>query len=223
MTRKQFMLLGTIAAFLSLEACASAADIQILKGDGGKAYIAISGRIDQGDTMAFAEAARASKADTVILDSPGGSVNSALDIGRLIRARGMSTVVTRSGYCVSACGLVWVAGVRRMLAPGARVGFHATFTTRDSMRMESGVGNALIGRYLTLLNLPERAVVFATMAGPETLNWLDADNKGSSGIDLEIVERDYPGQMTVAAAVKTTELSKSSQEQDSERLAFQKR
>ncbi|WP_197041972.1 COG3904 family protein [Sandarakinorhabdus oryzae] len=222
MYRKQFIFLGIVAA-LGLEASASAAEIQILKGDAGKSYISISGRIEQQDASIFADAVRSSRADTVILDSPGGSAGAAMEIGRLIRARGMSTVVTRSGYCVSACGLVWVAGARRILTPGARVGFHATFTTRDNMRMESGVGNALIGRYLTLLNLPERAVVFATTAAPEKLNWLDGDNKGSSGIDLETVESDYPGQVTVASAVKSADLPKSLPGQESERLAFQKR
>ena len=223
MKRTQSILLGIIATLGSLEASASAAEIQLLKGNAGKTFISISGKIEQQDPINFAKAVTASKVDTVILDSPGGSVNSALEIGRLIRARGMSTVITRNSYCVSACGLIWVAGARRILTPGARVGFHATYTTRDSMRMESGVGNALIGRYLTLLDLPERAVVFATTAGPEKLNWLDSDNKGSSGIDLETIEGGYPNQATVAASLKSSVLPESVLDQEQERVAFHKR
>lgn len=223
MMRTAFVFFGLLAATVLLEASASAARFAVLAGASGKTYIAISGRIEEQDAAYFAQVAGSSKADTIILDSPGGSVNSALEIGRLIRARGMSTVVTGSGYCVSACGLIWVAGARRLLTSDARVGFHATFTTRDSMRMESGVGNALIGRYLTQLNLPERAVVFATTAGPEKLNWLNAGNKGSSGIDLETVESDYPSQALVEVSVKAPELPKSSFIQETDRLAFQKR
>jgi hypothetical protein len=219
----QYIFLGIMTAFGSLGASASAAEIQVLKSNTGKNYVYISGRIAPEDEKIFAEAAIASKADTVILDSPGGSVNSALEIGRLIRSRGMNTIVTRNNYCVSACGLVWVAGARRFLAPGARVGFHATFTTRNSMRSESGVGNALIGRYLTLLNLPERAVVFATTASPENLNWLSADNKGSAGIDLETVESAETSQLIVTATLKPPAQSAVLLKQASEQLALHKK
>jgi hypothetical protein len=222
MLRTAFLVLGIIAASASLEASASAAEVQSLKGYAGKAYLLISGKIEPQDVDIFAATANATKADTVILDSPGGSVNSALAIGRLIRSRGMSTVVTRNSYCVSACGLIWVAGTRRILTPGARVGFHATYTTTVSMRQLSGVGNALIGRYLTQLNLPERAVVFATNAGPENLNWLSADNKAASGIDLETVDSEYISQKTVAAAPEPSILDSSMIASGSERLAFQK-
>jgi len=222
MLRSKLILLGIVFGFEPLEPAASAAEVQVINGQFGNKFISISGRIEQEDAKIFAESAVSSKADTVILNSPGGSVNSSMEIGRLIRARGMITVVTRNSYCVSACGLIWVAGVRRVLAPGARVGFHATFMTRDSMRMESGVGNALVGRYLTLLNLPERAVVFATTAGPDSLNWLDADNKGSSGIDLEIAESDYPSPVTVAAIMKSSGPPKAIRIRETERLAFRK-
>ena len=217
----RYILLGIMTALGSLEASALAAEIQLSKGNTGKVYIFISGKIEKEDAKIFEEIVVSSEADTVVLNSPGGSVNSALEIGRVIRSRGMSTVITQNSYCASACGLIWIAGARRILTPGARVGFHATFTTTDSMRMESGVGNALIGRYLTLLNLPERAVVFATAAGPEKLNWLDVNNMGSSGIALETVESDDASQAAVAAASKSVVLLKTSLKQEPEFLWLQ--
>lgn len=37
----------------------------------------------------------------------------------------------------------------------------------------------------SLLNLPQKAVVFATMAGPSEITWLTAQNKAASGIEFE--------------------------------------
>lgn len=216
----EYLFLGIMSALGSLGASASAAEIQLWKSNSGTNHIYISGRITPQDEKVFSEVAIASKADTVILDSPGGSVNSALEIGRLIRSRGMKTVITRNNYCVSACALVWVAGARRILAPGARVGFHASFTTKNSTQSESGVGNALIGRYLTLLDLPERAVVFATTAGPDNLNWLNADNKGSAGIHLETVESNEASRVVVTASIKSPAMPGPLLNQQSEQLAL---
>ncbi|WP_164157565.1 COG3904 family protein [Sandarakinorhabdus rubra] len=220
MKRVACIFIGIVAAFGSLEASALAAAIQLVKSNSGKNYVHISGRVVPQDERTFADVAAASGADAVILDSPGGSVNSALEIGRLIRSRGMKTVITRNNYCASACALIWVAGARRILAPGARVGFHATFTTKNSQRSESGVGNALIGRYLTLLDLPERAIVFATTAGPDNLNWLDADNNRAAGIDLEIVESDEIKQAAVAATSRAPVMAGTLLNMESEQLAL---
>lgn len=59
---------------------------------------------------------------TLVLDSPGGRVAAARGLARLVREAGLSTEVR--GTCASACTLVFLAGTRRTLAPGARLGFH---------------------------------------------------------------------------------------------------
>jgi hypothetical protein len=64
--------------------------------------------------------------------------------------------------CASACALAWLAGVKRFMGPKARVGFHAAFN--KSSRQETGMGNALVGAYLTKLGLPLKAVIYITKA-----------------------------------------------------------
>jgi hypothetical protein len=122
----------------------------------------------------------------VVLDSTGGSTIEAIEIGKSIRLKSISTFVFNGRVCASACGLIWLAGSNKFLERGARVGFHATYINNQGERITSGVGNALVGRYLTLLNLPEKAIAFATMADPNGVNWLTAENYKISGIDVEL-------------------------------------
>jgi hypothetical protein len=213
---------SVVAALLSLSSPADAAQITNEKNDLGEDYLSISGKIEREDGRKFTQLALAGNASVVFLESGGGSIEAAIEIGRAIRLKGMTTVVAQADRCVSACGLIWLAGERRLLTPGARVGFHATYTTTDMVRRESGVGNALVGRYLTLLNLPERAVIFATIAGPNEINWLDASNERASGIALEVLTSRSSRRAELAAAAKTPPLTLSALKQEPEQISFQK-
>jgi hypothetical protein len=215
------LFLIVVAALLSLPSRAGAAQITTEKNDLGEDYLSISGRIEAQDGKKFTQLALAGDASVVFLESSGGSIEAAIEIGRVIRLKGMTTVVADKDHCVSACGLIWLAGERRLLTQGARVGFHATYTTTDKIRRESGVGNALVGRYLTLLNLPERAVIFATIAGPNEINWLDATNKRASGIELEVLGSRSGRRAEIAAAARTPPLTISSLKQEPEQTSFQ--
>jgi hypothetical protein len=64
---------------------------------------------------------------TVLLRSPGGSVQDALDMGRLIRARKFSTEVEDGHYCASSCPLVFAGGVARRAGAKAAIGVHQVF------------------------------------------------------------------------------------------------
>ena len=64
---------------------------------------------------------------TVYLNSPGGSVLDALDIGRQLRARGIDTAMTDSDVCLSACPYILAGGVARGISAGAMVGVHQHF------------------------------------------------------------------------------------------------
>lgn len=150
--------------------------------------ISIVGTLQTSDVDKFRRVAvRADKA-LVALKSPGGSTTAAIEIGRLIRLRGYNTLVFNATECNSACALIWLAGEKRYLSRSARVGFHATYLQRDGTKVESGVGNAVVGSYLASLALPERAIVFATSAPPDRLNWLSHANAGATGISVEAID-----------------------------------
>ena len=62
--------------------------------------------------------------ETLILQSPGGSVGDALELGRTIRALDIATEMRRGEICYSACPYILAAGATRMLEDGASVGVH---------------------------------------------------------------------------------------------------
>ncbi|MBO9518076.1 MAG: hypothetical protein J7493_08410 [Porphyrobacter sp.] len=167
---------------------ASGADIYSVELDSETIAIAIEGDISKGDGEIFRREAAKHEQATVLLESDGGSTVDAIEIGEAIRLRGFSTLVLNGSRCVSACGLIWLAGTPRALSQTARVGFHATYTDESGVLLESGLGNALVGRYFTLLNLPVKAIIFATKASPRELTWLDRSNYQATGIDVQFVE-----------------------------------
>jgi hypothetical protein len=88
-----------------------------------------TGMIAPGSADAFAAEvnARGEYIKTVVLNSPGGSVGDALQMGRLIRARGFATEVEKDKICVSSCPLVFVGGVKRAAGANAIIGVHQVF------------------------------------------------------------------------------------------------
>ncbi len=178
---------------------ANAAKIISDRTNSGKAFIIISGPIERDDARKFALELIKTNAEMVVLDSTGGSTVEAIEIGKSIRLKSVSTFVFNGRVCASACGLIWLAGSNKFLEKGARVGFHATYTNNQGERITSGLGNALVGRYLTLLNLPEKAIAFATMADPNGIIWLTPENYKTSGIDVELF-----GEKNIDNKIQTT-------------------
>lgn len=62
--------------------------------------------------------------ETLILQSPGGSVTDALDLGRHLRQKGIATRMLPGEYCFSACPYLLAGGVSRDIPDDASVGVH---------------------------------------------------------------------------------------------------
>ncbi|MEM6372414.1 MAG: hypothetical protein AAF727_06495, partial [Pseudomonadota bacterium] len=62
--------------------------------------------------------------DTLVLQSPGGSVADALALGRHIRATGIATQMLAGEFCYSACPYMLAAGASRDIDPDAQIGVH---------------------------------------------------------------------------------------------------
>lgn len=198
----QFFKLALLSALVSSPAKAS--DIYHRVQRDGSAIILISGEITTGDDSKFRDLSLRFPDAMVGLDSAGGAIVPALEIGRLIRLRGYSTAVTSSSLCTSACALIWLAGAPRFLDEGGAVGFHATYKDQGGKLVETGLGNALVGHYLSQLNLSERAVIFATSASPYEISWLSHANRISSGIEFSIPE---PERSPIRSSDKTSQAS----------------
>ncbi|TCA18505.1 hypothetical protein E0H68_03455 [Rhizobium leguminosarum bv. viciae] len=83
------------------------------------------------DPVAFAGEVAQFKPAFITFRSGGGNVVSAMKIGRMIRALGISTLQIRSAECASACALAFVGGVRRSAEAGA-IGVHQASFSDDA-------------------------------------------------------------------------------------------
>jgi hypothetical protein len=80
----------------------------------------------------------------VLRDSPGGDHWTALRAGEFIRERGWATAV--SGYCFSACALIYLGGRERGFtadkpALQTQIAFHATYFVSDGLATSRGAQN----------------------------------------------------------------------------------
>jgi len=74
------------------------------------------------------------------------------------------------------------------MGTNAKVGFHATYVETNGNKLESGVGNAIVGSYLNSLNLSDTAIVFATSAPPDHVQFLTKDNHDEAGISVRLFD-----------------------------------
>jgi hypothetical protein len=166
-----------------------AADLAASKAEDGSNVIRLSGEIKLGDAQKFKQLATNPGNTTIYLDSHGGLVQEGILIGTLIHTKGYATAVPDGSICASACGLIWLAGTTRYIGAQGRVGFHAAYTSSGNDVKESGVANALIGRYLTRLGLSDEAVIFTTLAPPDEIRWLNASDARKIGVQYSLLSQ----------------------------------
>jgi ATP-dependent protease ClpP protease subunit len=105
-------------------------------GPNGRAQLALTGQITKGDAATLKAAVnhvgQSTNAKvngvafiTLELNSPGGDVMEAIEIGKLVRARSMFTAALRE--CSSACVFILVSGVTRAVSDEARIGLHRPY------------------------------------------------------------------------------------------------
>jgi hypothetical protein len=139
-------------------------------------WIAAQGKIEEGTAVRFKKVLRqiGDRKVPLLIDSSGGRVSDAFEIGRLIRARGLDVAVSgtelvpclpsdqacrqaatrtiRLGLplatqskCASACAFVLAAGARRLVGSTAFVGLHRIRTFRVLLTYDGAAAGAREG------------------------------------------------------------------------------
>lgn len=171
---------------------ARAAEVSIgTRGSSNTPVISIVGEIVEGDDEKFRVMARKAPTALVRLDSPGGLIDPAMEIGRIIWYNDMGTFV-EDAECASACGLIWLAGQPRALSKNGKVGFHSVYHTASKTSVvQSSSGNALVGAYLNSLKLNAKVVEYVTSTSPSDMRWLTEVDAQAIGLDAFFVDREY--------------------------------
>jgi hypothetical protein len=190
-------MIGCIRAVLLLAlmatSIAQAAEIKVLS-DGGTerspvpAIILVKGLLKNGDDVKFRQTVGLTTSAIVYLESPGGVIGPAMNIGLAIKGKGFETAVADGATCTSACALAWLGGNPRRMGFGAHIGFHATRSAKDDAA-ETAAGNALVGYYLRQLGLSSNAVIFVMKATPQSMTYLTEHDALSSDIHYNALTR----------------------------------
>lgn len=173
--------ISLLAIFLC--SCASAAEIRLFDYKGG-GWIELNGRIVEGDATKIASALKSKNWTSTALyfNSSGGDALEGIRIGLLARTMGFSTVVGNR-LCASACALAWSGGTTRLMMPGARVGYHSTYTLDEKgSPLRSQEGNAVVRSYVALIGLPATAFQIMIHAQPDQILWLNEKIAEISGL-----------------------------------------
>lgn len=147
--------------------------LQIALTTGGQ--LALTGTIDPGSAERFASeiAARGEYVQTVLLDSPGGSVVDALAIGSLIHEKGLATKVAAGSLCASSCPIVFASGAQRIASPEAAIGVHQIYAAAISADPASALrvaGTAMSDAQTTTADI----IAHLTKTGVDPALWLHA-------------------------------------------------
>ncbi len=129
------------------------------------------------------------KSIIIILNSQGGEITPALNIGRYIAQSNFATLVKRKTICASACGLIWIAG-NKYAYLNSKIGFHAAYDEKFKI---SSSANALVGKYLGELNLMDDAIFLLTRQSPKDMEWINFRIMKDVGVKMTILDDDdYP-------------------------------
>jgi hypothetical protein len=99
------------------------------------ASVLLEGSIAAGDAARMIKefAALSAKPQEVLLNSPGGSVPDALELGRYLRAEGINTALRSGDICYSACPYLLAAGARRQIPDDGSVGVHQHYFGENAL------------------------------------------------------------------------------------------
>jgi len=106
----------------------------------------------------------------VSLNSPGGEVQQAMAMARLVRERGIATEVEDGALCASSCPILFAGGVSRIAAPRAAIGLHQFFAATAQDAEKSTSAQALSDAQLTTARITR----FLAEMGVDPALWLHA-------------------------------------------------
>jgi len=127
------------------------------------------------------------------LDSPGGDLDAAMQVGRIIREQEGIVTVYNHAQCVSACVFVLLGGVDRFVF--GTIGLHRPYSTdmpstADEAGKEYRGMRAKLQSYLREMNIPDRLLDAMNAVGPQQIRWLSGEKDSKELEDLWITGRD---------------------------------
>ncbi len=138
------------------------------------------GTIDPGAAGRFAQEieARGEYVKTVQLNSPGGSVDDAIAMSKLIREKKLQTRIASRGLCASSCPIAFSGGAERIAEKDAVIGVHQVFNgSRERPTAEQAMSSAQsttarVARHLDEMGIGSGLWLHALETPPDRLYYL---------------------------------------------------
>jgi hypothetical protein len=179
---------GQLSAYINQEQC-----ILLLNGE-------INSDLERLIGLALAElSAKQCKQKIVLLQSHGGDVHSAMQIGRLLRKNQIITHINE--VCDSACGLVFIGGSQRTVSlaasykDGSRIGIH-------QVKSFSGLRHCLATREVNPLLLGEIKSYLRTMLPKEGADFYYRALMTAPCVGMEYLSADFLLKKGIATSVE---------------------
>lgn len=162
----------------------------------------LTGTIDPGAALRFATEIeqRGEYVKTVVLDSPGGSVMDALEIGALIQEKGLATKVAAGNLCASSCPIIFASGAERIASAESAIGVHQIYAaslgeaSRDALAVagvamaDAQTTTAEITRHLTKSGVNPALWLHALDTPPDRLYYFSAEEMQRLKLVTQIAE-----------------------------------
>lgn len=164
-------------------------------GDFGE-YLLINGTIESGDAQRF-EAYLANLGEITVpvaLNSPGGAVEEALSIGRILREREANTAILPGMACVSACPYILAGGVERIVSRQGAVGLHQHYYDTPGLlpaflaveEIQKGQGRTMA--YLIEMGVEPGVMLHSLNTPPDDIYVLVEDELLESRVATEVMD-----------------------------------
>ncbi|AOL22361.1 hypothetical protein Ga0102493_111334 [Erythrobacter litoralis] len=241
-------LIAILALFASL-LCAPAHALEYSVGNTGGncsecVWIAAEGDIEEGDTAkleAFLQREGWERPYLVRINSPGGNVAEALELGRYLRIQRSRVIVSSTqsefyepagkvlqsyggGVCASACVFVLMGGVSREISTDSMVGVHQFTPSLDGMESSSATISstqttvAVLQAYAIEMDIDPIVLTLAAATPPEGMLWLEPRDMERMNL---LTSRNFKEFSTWALQPAGNQLvARASQEQTNGRTAY---
>jgi hypothetical protein len=151
------------------------------------------GAIEPGAATRFAAEieARGEYVKTISLNSPGGSVEDAIAMSKLIREKKLDTKVTSKALCASSCPIVFAGGTARTAEKDAVIGVHQVFNggkdrpTAEQAMSSAQATTARVARHLDEMGIGAGLWFHALETPPDRLYYLTPKEMGEFKLTTE--------------------------------------
>ncbi|MES5100242.1 hypothetical protein ABUK73_18620 [Agrobacterium sp. BA1120] len=159
------------------------------------------GTIDPGAAGRFASEveARGEYIKLVSLNSPGGSVDDAIAMSKLIREKNIATKVAEKALCASSCPIIFAGGVTRSAEKDAVVGVHQVFNggierpSPEQAMSSAQATTARVARHLDEMGIGAGLWIHALETPPDRLYYLTPADMSEYRLTTDEVPMAGPG------------------------------